>query len=280
MKNLKKIFSAEKCLDSLFLNLLGIQVFRYLIAKLFYFIKSLFIKSNNFEGVKKKGYLKIENFLKKHEFDEIKKEFESAIKDERFSKRVSQGTDEVIDEGLEYISLILTDEIKDIYPKLYELKENTFIKKYFYECEQKKNFQIHARIEKIIITDKDKTDPNKEYHCDTFHNTFKAFLYIDNVSNSDGPFTIVPGSHKLSFNRIFFEWRMSILYSIKKFNSSFRSTKSKKDIDEQSINFPLKENTFLMANTHAIHRRGDAENNSQRMAIQFWVRDNPFKIFL
>ena len=35
-----------------------------------------------------------------------------------------------------------------------------------------------------------------------------------------------------------------------------------------------------MANVHALHRRGDAENNTERVSIQFWTRENPFKIFL
>ena len=73
---------------------------------------------------------------------------------------------------------------------------------------------------------------------------------------------------------------MSVMYSLKKINSSFRSVKSKDVIDKNAIDFPLEKNTFLMANVHALHRRGDAENNTTRVAIQFWTRENPFKIFL
>ena len=38
------------------------------------------------------------------------------------------------------------------------------------------------------------------------------------------------------------------------------------------------ENTLVMANTHGLHRRGDASIGTTRYAIQFWTRENPFKL--
>ena len=280
MKSIKLLFSAEKCLDNLLLNIFGFQVIRYLLARFFYTIKHNFIKSNEYQEVKKKGYSQIENFLNEEDFKKIIDEYSVAINDQRYAKKVSQQIDGTIDEGLDYISMPLNDNIKNVYPNLYNLKNNQKVKNYFYECEQKNNIQIHARLEKIIVRDKTKLDPNKDYHFDTFHHTFKAWLFLGNVRNEDGPFHIVPNTHKLSFGRLFFEWKMSILYSLKKINSSFRSVKRKEILDNKSKSFKVSKNTFLMANVHALHRRGDAENNTERVSIQFWTRENPFKIFL
>lgn len=280
IKNLKNIFSAEKCLNSLILNILGIQVFRYLFARILYSLKSLFKKNNQYKEVKERAYSKIIKFLTNEEFKKLEKECKVAIEDQRFAKRVSQQTDGKIDEGIEYISLTISKEIEQYYPNLYNILNNLSVKKYFHECELKSNVKIHARLEKIVVTDKSKVDPNKEYHFDTFHHTFKAWLFLNDVKKEHGPFKILPKSHKISLSRILFEWKMSVMYSLKKINSSFRSIKSKDVIDKNAIDFPLEKNTFLMANVHALHRRGDAENNTTRVAIQFWTRENPFKIFI
>ena len=136
----------------------------------------------------------------------------------------------------------LNDNIKNVYPNLYNLKNNQKVKNYFYECEQKNNIQIHARLEKIIVRDKTKLDPNKDYHFDTFHHTFKAWLFLGNVRNEDGPFHIVPNTHKLSF----VGFSLSEMYFIffKKINSSFRSVKRKEILDNKSKSFRVSKNTF------------------------------------
>ena len=62
MKSIKLLFSAEKCLDNLLLNVFGFQVIRYLLARFFYTIKHNFIKSNEYQEVKKKAIHKLKIF--------------------------------------------------------------------------------------------------------------------------------------------------------------------------------------------------------------------------
>ena len=41
-------------------------------------------------------------------------------------------------------------------------------------------------------------DPQTALHADTFHPTVKAWLFLTDVAADAGPFTYVPGSHRLT----------------------------------------------------------------------------------
>ena len=47
-------------------------------------------------------------------------------------------------------------------------------------------------------------------HADTFHPTVKAWLFLTDVAADAGPFTYVPGSHRLTPERLAWERRMSL----------------------------------------------------------------------
>ena len=49
--------------------------------------------------------------------------------------------------------------------------------------------------------------------------------------------------------------------------------------ENNSTKFIVKKNTFLFANTHALHRRGDSKPNMERNTVHFYTRESPFKIF-
>src|SRR5439155_2862325 len=53
-------------------------------------------------------------------------------------------------------------------------------------------------------------DPQTALHADTFHPTVKAWLFLTDVAADAGPFTYVPGSHRLTPERIAWERRMSL----------------------------------------------------------------------
>ena len=282
---LLKFFSQEKCLDTILLNLIGFQAARYLTGKIFFSIK-LFLfpikkgNVNKFNNVLNRGYDEIKNFLPQQDFSEIKKEFFQAVKDN--SKDEEQVEIKSKKDGIEYKTLYVDDNLKNKYPKIYNFKYHPLINEYFSTCEQKKNFHLFCRLEKIKVIDEKIDDPNKDYHYDTFHNTFKCWLFIDKVETHEGPFRYLPYSNRFSIKRFFFEWKLSLLFSFKKdVNASFRVDKKfKKKLDKESISMDVEENTLVMANTHGLHRRGDARIGSTRYAIQFWTRENPFKIIL
>jgi len=53
-------------------------------------------------------------------------------------------------------------------------------------------------------------DPQTHLHSDTFHPTVKAWFFLTDVAEDDGPFTYVPGSHRLTDQRLAWEREMSI----------------------------------------------------------------------
>lgn len=282
MSKLLLFFSSQKCLRNIFLNLIGAQSLRYILSKLLYKLKSLITANKEFLSFKKNGYGKIENFLNTKNFSKIETEFHQAINDLSFAKETHQINGEYSD-GIKYITLDIDEKISDKYPNLFKLKDHEFIKKYFYKNEQKEKVKIFCRLERIIVKDTNLNDPNKEYHYDTFHNTFKAWLFISEVRDKDGPFLFMPKTHLFSITRLVQEWYLSIMFSLNKANASFRLGNdkiAKRKNDEKALKFNVKKNTFVMANTHALHRRGDAEIGAVRDSIQFWSRENPFKIFI
>ena len=54
-------------------------------------------------------------------------------------------------------------------------------------------------------------DPQTELHADTFHTSVKAWLFLTDVAEHDGPLVYVPGSHRLTKRRLAWERRASIV---------------------------------------------------------------------
>jgi hypothetical protein len=125
-------------------------------------------------------------------------------------------------------------------------------------------------------------DPQKTLHSDTFHPTMKAWLFIDDVPIDKGPFTYVPGSHKLSLKRLRWEYRQSLMARTSPnnhhANGSFRV--AQEDLHELGLPDPqgiaVRENTLVIANTHGFHCRGQSTGQSTRLELWAFSRKNPF----
>jgi len=280
MKSIKLIFSGEKCINSKILNILGVQSFRYLFSKFLYFIKFLIIKRKKYLKIFHNGFDIQKKFLDKENFDNVCKEYHDAINDPKYSKKILQTNK--FKESVEITSVDINEDIKKEYPNLYNLMFNEKIRDFFISCEQKKNVKIYVCLEKIETINNLNLDSQKKYHYDTFYNTFKAWLYIDDVTPEDGPFFYIKNSHKISFKRFFIEWIFSIKYAFNRdLDASFRygnSLKNQKELNAIAKRFDNNKNTFIMANTHGLHRRGDSRLNAIRNSIHFYSRENPFKV--
>jgi hypothetical protein len=282
---IKNFFSGEKAINSFFLNLIGAQSVRYIITKSLYWIKINFFNTNKLLSLKYKkliddGLQIKENFLSEQEFNNIFLEYEKLINDKRFVVIEKQSVTEV-ERGIDLKYAYVSDKLKEDYPFLFNLKNNRDIRDFFEYAEQKKNINIQCRLERIEITSNELPDTNKDYHYDTYYNTFKCWLFIKDVESSMGPFRFVCKSHLFNLKRLFLEWINSVKYSINNsVNTSFRDSEiNKKYNDSISQEITVKKNSLVMANTHGLHRRGDGVVGSVRFGIQFWTRENPFKIF-
>jgi len=128
-----------------------------------------------------------------------------------------------------------------------------------------------------------KPDPQRNLHADTFQPTMKAWLFLDDVDGRNGPFTYVPGSHRLTAARIAWEWRRSIAASTAADRYSAKGSFRAREDELAALGLPppqafaVKRNTLVVADTRGLHRRGDATDRpASRLEIWSMARTNPF----
>ena len=125
-------------------------------------------------------------------------------------------------------------------------------------------------------------DPQTNFHADTFHPSVKAWFFLTDVAEDEGPFCYVPGSHRLTPERIAWEREMSIgaadhsdRYSAR---GSFRASAA--DLERMKlpkpVAFAVPANTLVVGDTVGFHARGFSARPSRRVEIWAYGRRNPF----
>lgn len=130
-------------------------------------------------------------------------------------------------------------------------------------------------------------DIQKDFHRDTFFSSMKFWYFIDEVTEANGPFVYVPGSHKLTAQRIHWENRMARAAVARKQQTgsagggAFRIAED--ELGELGLSAPkaltVPANTMVIADTLGFHRRGDAEPGARRISIYSSNRPMPFVPF-
>jgi len=125
-------------------------------------------------------------------------------------------------------------------------------------------------------------DPQTRLHADTFHPSMKAWLFLEDVGPADGPFRYVPGSHRLTPERLAWEGKRSL--SVAREND-FLSARGSFRIDEEelaALGLPparlmtVPANTLVVADTYGFHARTISERPSTRIELFAYSRRNPF----
>ena len=125
-------------------------------------------------------------------------------------------------------------------------------------------------------------DPQTHLHADTFHPTVKAWFFLTDVAADDGPFTYVPGSHRLTPERLEWERGVSIRARASADNEtqegSFRVAEDK--LSALGLPppraFAVSANTLIVADTMGFHKRGRSTRPSVRVELWAYGRRNPF----
>jgi hypothetical protein len=125
-------------------------------------------------------------------------------------------------------------------------------------------------------------DPQTALHADTFHPTVKAWLFLTDVVADGGPFTYVPGSHRLTPQRLAWERRMSLAAArspdAENRQGSFRVAPGELaglGLPPPKI-FAVPANTLVVADTFGFHARGPSVGRSLRVEIWAYGRRSPF----
>ncbi|WP_208999721.1 phytanoyl-CoA dioxygenase family protein [Stappia sediminis] len=135
-----------------------------------------------------------------------------------------------------------------------------------------------------VLTDpgKGKPDPQTAFHSDTFHATAKAWFFLRDVHEEDGPFVYVPGSHRLTPGRLAWEQAQSEhaashpnrLHARGSFRATADEIRSMGFGEPRSLAVPA--NTLIVADTHGFHARGPSSRPSVRIGIYGSLRRSPF----
>lgn len=297
---LKKFFEPPRYLFKIFfLNLLGLQIFRYTIFNSILTINKFFFKKKKlnekmylaYQELEKNGIAIINDFFDIENLDKIniliKNHEEKNIfnKDLLGNKKVIHGKlDKKFIINNRYEKLSLEDNIKKT--GLIDLISNVLSKNI--------NEVPEIIYQKVYSNNdfKDENDINSEFHPDRFYNCIKVFLYLNENKPENGSYEYIKGSHVGNLKRIIFEYFFSIFSSIKcsdrllnKFGFQFinkRITLTKKLIEKNFNNSLIKcdglKNTLIISNNKGLHRRGKFLPNQTRIQLRmnFYEFQTPF----
>ncbi|PXA83378.1 phytanoyl-CoA dioxygenase [Nostoc sp. 3335mG] len=125
-------------------------------------------------------------------------------------------------------------------------------------------------------------DPQTALHADTFHPTVKAWLFLTDVAEDEGPFVYVPGSHRMTPARRAWEKARSILARDGLDRLSSRGSLRIAPEELAGLGLPeprafaVPANTLIVADTSGFHARGPSVRASTRIEIWTYGRRNPF----
>lgn len=275
-----KSFENNPCIGDPFLNKKGLHLFRLQLADRLAdrYRESIQnrVSSDLINQYQSNGYILIENFLPEYAFDLLRKE----ILDNKWPRQdMNQGGAVTRRVWLDTSSL--QRSARNLKATIQSSKVKDMIR-YVAGTGGEPIFSLQAV---FAGNSQRNNDPQTDFHTDTFHSTAKAWLFLEDVAEDEGPFSYIPGSHKLTKNRLNWEHKMSCSASVSsnKYHArgSFRPTLSdlKLMAYEQPKVFNVPANTLVIANTMGFHRRTPSQQASVRVELYASLRRNPFNIF-
>lgn len=271
-----KSFENNPVIGNPVLNRAGLHVVRLVLSHVIMRFRMLLlsraIDPEHKQSYYKNGYILIRNFLDEDQFTALRSEVSNAQGEVR---ECTQG------DTLTHRMLLEPDALESL-PVCKSVTDHDYLRKLL-KFASGKNQQPVSYIQTIknhFVSGP--PDPQKNLHSDTFHPTMKSWYFLDDVDDKNGPFTYVPGSHKLSVARLKWEYYKSIRISEgdDKYsrNGSLRATRA--DLQAMNLSDPnglqVPANTLVIANTHGFHCRGEATHRSTRTELWTISRNNPF----
>ena len=271
-----KSFRDNPVIGSTFLNRLGLHVIRLLLAQLSshlrWFVLAPLMPRALRKRFHKDGFVLIEDFLPPEEVAGVVEEIAS------YGGTVRQMT-----QGDTATQRILLDRAAlACMPRTAAAVKARTYADYLAYCGAKWSHSIQY-IQRIHNGFKDaQADPQKNMHSDTFHPTIKAWLFLEDVNEDKGPFTYVPGSSRLTWKRLKWEYKRSVAAAQMndKYSEKGSLRASATDLEEMGLPAPkgitAKAGTLVIANTNGFHGRGQAKAGASRLEIWAYSRHNPF----
>lgn len=272
---LAEILSERKTIASPVLNRLGLQVARTMTAHGLYHLRSVRTPNrykDQVETLRRDGIVIINDFLPREEFEAVRGEF--------------------LDVYERHQSSLLTLESMNVYEIAYFHKlpaehiphSRRFITdptvQALFEGGERRSWQKvfqFAGFERVSYGDsRREADPQVSLHADAFYHTHKSWLYLDDVTEDNGPLALVKRSHHLTLPQIPYIYSHSCARGV---DASRRITPEELErLRGRETVVTCPRNTLVVANTGAYHRRTQGKAGSTRYAIQIMSRTSPFRV--
>ncbi len=274
-----KSFEKNPIIGNRLLNRMGLHVGRLVLAHAMANVRwtllTALIPKDERRRFRKDGYLVIENFLPQDQFVALKQEWKSYNGELR---EMIQGN------TLTLVGLMHPENARRHPVSAVVMENKRLLRILAYGASTLRRPIFFISCIKNGYADGSK-DPQKDTHSDTFHPTMKAWLFVEEVSDANGPFNYVPGSNRLTWKRLKWEYKQSVEGKDLKNPYARRGSLRASEAELAELDLPkpkalkVPANTLVMANTHGFHCRGQALEKSSRMAFYMYSRTFPFSPF-
>jgi len=269
---LAKILSEEKVIENPMLNRLGLQVARAIAAHGLYNVRSTVTPERYKDQIQtlcRDGIIVINDFLPPEEFEAVRGEYFDVY--ERNEDKLLT-LDSINVYQIAYFHKLPAEAI----PRSRQFLRDPRVQTLFEGGEKRpwqRVFQF-AGFERVTYGESGSDDPQASLHADAFFHTHKAWLYVEDVSEENGPLALVKGSHRLSLQQIPYIYSHSCAEGV---DPSRRITPEEIErVGRRETVVTCPRNTLVVANTGAYHRRTQGKVGARRSAVQIMSRSSPF----
>lgn len=275
LRPLVRMLSGDKTIDSRVLNLLGAQVLRSLLARSMYRMRSIPVDPELqplADELLRNGLVLVPNFLN----DEL---FARVVEESKHLQQDSMLTQTLYHHGPNDLKLsTFKPEDYARYPAIGAFYQDLRLVQLMQVGEKRKVSHAEGGHSYEHLTQgplNDVKDPEADLHSDIFYHTHKAWLYLDDVNEENGPLVAVKRSHLQSMK--------SLMYLYRESNNGNKGSRRIKPEELRDLGFEetvltVPKNTLVVANVHGYHCRRRGQPGKERFALHWTLRDNPFRL--
>lgn len=274
---IRSFFSARTLVQTKLLNLLGLQLLRVIFAMVVYELRPLFNSRTAeplVDQIRREGYATIPNFLSNTDFNLLQTLANSLENDHSAIKKIRQ----------------MGPNLSNVY--FFENQDCSY-SSFSLFAKNERLLQIMSDLERLNITKNlplsrlelfysnaiasDDKDRQTILHSDTFHHTYKAWLYLEDITTEETTFIYVPKSNRITLKRVWKEY----LFSIQGHGSTMREicTDELRSMEMEEHIITAKKNTLVIADTLGYHRRNQCQGKTKRIALYARARTTPFMLW-
>lgn len=264
-QTIREVFSGAKVVDSPLLNRLGAAPVRAVMARLLYKLRPRAADAVVRDLVRD-GIATVPDFLPPDRFAALDREADEFMASRPPTWLHRNGTTDVRQYSLGEADL-------SAYPQLTGFRSDPAIAALVRGAERRRCRATDGGPLVEELTVGDGFDPMTELHVDTFFNTHKVWLYLDDIDERHCPFVYVPRSHRLDAVRLRHEYA----------EANGANTRSRRIADAELRQRGLEpwvvtcpKNTLVIANTCGYHARSAGEVGATRRSLHRQYRFDPF----